>query len=93
MSADKDNMKGLIRGAAISMPVGLALLWGGVAPRAPTPTTLGAVLIAGAIVSVGTGLVLMLQVRSRARAFSQNMQAEQQANLDAAIRNYRNSQS
>jgi hypothetical protein len=93
MSADKDNMKGLIRGAAISMPVGLALLIGGVAAIAGNATTLGAVLIAGAIVSVGTGLVLMLQVRSRARAFSRNMQAEQQANLDAAIRNYRNSQS
>jgi hypothetical protein len=91
MSAD--NMKGLIRGAAISMPVGLALLIGGAAAIAGKATTLGAVLIVLAIVSVGTGLVLMLQVRSRARAFSRDMQAEQQANVDAAIRNYRNSQS
>jgi membrane protein implicated in regulation of membrane protease activity len=91
MSAD--NMKGLIRGAAISMPVGLALLIGGAAAIAGSATTLGAALIAGAIVSVGTGLVLMLQVRSRARAFSRDMQARQQANLDATIRDYRNSQS
>ena len=91
MSAD--NMKGMIRGAAISMPVGLALLIGGAAAIAGKETALGAVLIVLAIVSVGTGFVLMLQVRNRARAFSRDMQAKQQADLDTAFRDYRNTNS
>lgn len=84
------NMKGLIRAAVITLPVGVALLVGGGAAIAAKQTTIGAVLIVLAVASVCAGCVLMLQVRNRARAFSRDMQASQQANLDTAFRDYQN---
>lgn len=88
-----DNMKGLIRGAAISLPVGLALFIGGFVAIAAGAVALGGALIGLAIVSAGAGCLLMLQGRNRARAWSREMQARQQADLDAAFRDYRNTNS
>lgn len=79
-------MKGLVRAGMITLPVGVALFIGGVVAIATKATVLGAVLLVLAVVSVGTGCVLMLQVRNRARAFSRDMQARQQASMDAAFR-------
>lgn len=84
------NMKGLIRAAVITLPVGLALLIGGGAAIAAKQTAIGAVLIVLAVGCVCVGCVLMLQVRNRARAFSRDMQARQQASLDTSFRDYQN---
>lgn len=83
------NITGLIRAGVITLPVGIALFIGGVIAIATKAVTLGGVLIALAVVSVGIGCVLMLQVRNRARALSRDMQATQQAHLDAAFRDHR----
>jgi hypothetical protein len=82
------NIKGLIRTAAVTLPVGALLFIGGVIGIATKAVTLGGVLLALGIVSVGAGCVLMLLVRSRARAYSQDLQARQQAGLGAAFRDY-----
>lgn len=82
------NVKGLVRAGAITLPVGVALFIGGVIAIATKEVAIGAVLLVLAIGSVGTGCVLLLQVRNRARAWSRDMQARQQSNLDAAFRDY-----
>jgi membrane-bound ClpP family serine protease len=84
------NLKGLVRASVITLPVGLALFIGGVVAIATKANAIGAVLLVLGIASVGVGCVLMLQVRNRARALSRDMQARQQANMNAAFRDYPN---
>jgi hypothetical protein len=80
------DVTSLVRRAAITMPVGLILLIGGGATIAAGATAVGAILIVLAVLSVSVGCVLMFKVRNRARAFSRDAQARQQADLDAAFR-------
>jgi hypothetical protein len=84
------NIMSVIRAGAITLPVGIALFIGGAIAIATKEVALGAVLLVLAIASVGTGCVLMIMGRNRARAWSRGMQARQQANLDAAFRDYPN---
>ncbi|HEX4091255.1 MAG TPA: hypothetical protein VHZ33_21290 [Trebonia sp.] len=81
-------MAGLIRGAMISLPVGLALLIGGCVAVAAGTTVVGAVLLVLAVLCVCVGCVLMLMMRSRARATSRDAQARA-AELGAALRDRR----
>jgi hypothetical protein len=78
------NIAGLIRGAIVSMPVGLVLLVGGIVAIATGTTTVGAVLLVLAVLSVCVGCLLMLKVRSRAGAVSRDAQARWQAQVDAS---------
>lgn len=82
------NLKGLVRASLISLPVGLALFIGGAVAIAAKATGIGAVLLVLGIASVGTGCVLLLQVKNRARTLSRDMQARQQASMEATFRNY-----
>ena len=82
------NLKRLVYAGAITLPLGIALFVGGIVAIVVKLVALGGVLIALAVVSVGTGCALMLLVRSRARAFTRDMQSRQQADLDAALRDY-----
>ena len=78
------NIAGLIRAAIISMPLGFALLIGGIVAIGTGTTAVGAVLLVLAVLSVCVGCLLMLKVRSRARATSRNAQAQWQAQVNAA---------
>ena len=82
------DVAGLVRRAVITMPVGLLLLIGGGVAIAAGATAAGAVLIVLAVLSVSVGCLFMLKVRNRARAFSRDAQARQQADLDAVFRDH-----
>ncbi|HEX7163629.1 MAG TPA: hypothetical protein VF223_20615 [Trebonia sp.] len=82
------NLKRLVYAGAIALPLGIVLFAGGIAAIIAKLVALGGVLIALALASLGAGCVLMLLVRNRARAFNRELQARQQADLDAAFRDY-----
>jgi hypothetical protein len=82
------NIKGQVRAAIITLPVGFVLFIGGIVAIATKAVTLGGVLIAAAIVCLGAGCVLLLRVKNQTRAVTRDMQARQQADLNAAMRDY-----
>jgi hypothetical protein len=82
------NFKHLVYAAMVTLPVGVVLFIGAIVAIVAKLVALGGVLMALAIVSVGIGCVLMLQVRNRARAVAGDMRAKGQADLDAAFRDY-----
>jgi Zn-dependent membrane protease YugP len=82
------NIKGQVRAAIITLPVGFALFIGGIAAIATNAVTLGEVLIAAAVVSLGIGLVLLFRVKNETRAAVRDSQAKRQADLEAALRDY-----
>ena len=82
------NIKGLIYATAVMLPLGFVLFIGGVVSIASKEVALGGVLMALGIASVGSCCLLMLVGRNRARAFSRDMQARQQADLGAAFRDH-----
>jgi uncharacterized membrane-anchored protein len=83
------NMVGLVRGAMISLIVGIAAFIGGVVAIAAKTVAVGGVLLVLAVLSVCVGCLLMLRFRSRARAGSADAQARWQATRDAASRDGR----
>lgn len=82
------NFKNLVYAAMVTLPVGVVLFIGAIVAIVAKVVALGGVLMALAVLSVGTGCVLMLRVRNRARAVASDMQAKRQADVDAAFRNY-----
>jgi hypothetical protein len=78
------NMVGLVRGAMISLIVGIVLFIGGVVAIAAKTVAVGGVLLALAVLSVCGGCLLLVRFRSRARAGSADAQARWQAARDAA---------
>ena len=83
------NMVGLVRGAMISLIVGIAAFIGGIVAIAAKTVAVGGVLLVLAVLSVCVGCLLMLRFRSRARAGSADAQARWQATRDAASRDGR----
>jgi hypothetical protein len=82
----KPNMVGLVRGALISLIVGIALFVGGIIAIVAKAIAVGGVLLALAVLSVCAGCLLMVKFRGRARASSADAQARWQATRDAASR-------
>lgn len=80
------NFKHLVYTAMVTLPVGTLLFIGGVVSIATKQVALGGVLMGLGIASVAVGCVLMLLVRNRGRAIAGDMQAQRQADLDAAFR-------
>jgi hypothetical protein len=89
MSApDVAKVKGQVRAAVTTLPVGFAFFIGGIVAIALKAVTLGEVLIAAAIVVLAVGCVLMFRVRNGTRAMTRDLQARRQADLDTAFRDH-----
>jgi hypothetical protein len=76
------NVDGLIRGAIISMPAGIAAFIGGAVAIAAGTVAVGEALLALGILSEGVACLLLFKTLRRARAASAAAQARWQAIRD-----------
>ena len=78
-------IKGQIRAAALSIPVGLLLLVGGCAAVALGERALGGTLVALAVISPVIGCVLMFRAKNAALAAIRAEQERRRAEVDRTI--------